>query len=428
MGAASRRHHLKRHHSILYVYSVMAIMIAGGLLNVRYNGNPMSPLPRWDDNNSIVALARSYVDKNTSNDTTSVNQHDDDVKLSGPRENDTLRTPQLSAVDSESIRRTLQAPSLKKRLYQPSDFANLTLLTFGDPIFEYGGYDEAPIVIPQHKLLFFTLPKVGCTVFKQLFRRVMNLKDWKVHNDVLPHVPGINGLYYLYHYTPADADYMLTDPSWTRAVFVRDPIERILSAYLDKAMDQNGVYLQNHCCPVAVKLALQKKTEGHTAYHLLSCQKHLAQQRNPVKTNFGKQALVSFDDFVQKVMPICSDPHWRSQKQRMGPLYWDHINFVGHMENIANDTERLLTQLGMWEQYGASGWGSNPRNDGENTSVFAGLSTVKHATGSGSRLDQYLKTIDLKATLLQLTREDYDFGSLDLASPGNRIFDAKTSR
>jgi hypothetical protein len=112
----------------------------------------------------------------------------------------------------------------------------------------------------------------------------------------------------------------------------------------------------------------------------------------------------------------------------MGPLYWDHINFVGHMENIANDTERLLTQLGMWEQYGASGWGSNPRNDGENTSVFAGLSTVKHATGSGSRLDQYLKTIDLKATLLQLTREDYDFGSLDLASPGNRIFDAKTSR
>ena len=31
--------------------------------------------------------------------------------------------------------------------------------------------------------------------------------------------------------------------------------------------------------------------------------------------------------------------------------------FVGHMENAVQDSQRLLEQLGVWEEYGATGWG-----------------------------------------------------------------------
>ncbi|CAM9749402.1 unnamed protein product, partial [Sphacelaria rigidula] len=36
------------------------------------------------------------------------------------------------------------------------------------------------------------------------------------------------------HITPARATEIMNDPTWTRAVFLRDPAERLLSCYLDK--------------------------------------------------------------------------------------------------------------------------------------------------------------------------------------------------
>jgi hypothetical protein len=41
----------------------------------------------------------------------------------------------------------------------------------------------APIVVKKYKLLFFTIPEVGCTVWKQLFRRVAGYADWQIHQD-----------------------------------------------------------------------------------------------------------------------------------------------------------------------------------------------------------------------------------------------------
>ena len=48
------------------------------------------------------------------------------------------------------------------------------------------------------------------------------------------HDPAKNGLTYLTDYSLEEAQLMLNSEEWTRAVFVREPKERILSAYLDK--------------------------------------------------------------------------------------------------------------------------------------------------------------------------------------------------
>ena len=106
-------------------------------------------------------------------------------------------------------------------------------------------WDRSPVVIESHKLIFFTIPKVGCTVFKQLFRRMMRHENWKTKD---PHNPHRNGLDYLSEWSLEEAAEMMTSPEWTRAVFIRDPKQRFLSAYLDKAVRKEGQYVNRHCC------------------------------------------------------------------------------------------------------------------------------------------------------------------------------------
>ena len=116
------------------------------------------------------------------------------------------------------------------------------------------GWDVSPVVLEKFRLIFFTIPKTGTTVFKQLFRRMMGYENWNHVDEIwpypLPHNPNNNGLVYLYDFPIATANEMMTSPSWTRAIFVRDPIERVLSAYIEKALrtaaDHN--YIREHCC------------------------------------------------------------------------------------------------------------------------------------------------------------------------------------
>ena len=112
------------------------------------------------------------------------------------------------------------------------------------------------------------------------------------------------------------------------AIFVRDPIERFVSAYLDKAVG-NKYFLQQQCC--------QRPDNNLTQSDCTAAQQ-------------------SIQDFY-KLAVICDNPHWRPQNRRIRPDHiWNYINFVGHMETVAQDAERLLRRIGVRERYGASGW------------------------------------------------------------------------
>ena len=215
-------------------------------------------------------------------------------------------------------------------------------------------WDAAPIVIPEYKLVFFTIPKVGCTVFKQLFRRIAQCPDWRTHDYELglPHDPERNSLTYLYHYSVDDALYIMTSEEWTRAVFVRDPMDRIISAYLDKAQPHpHGPTNNNHLSFVARVCCPRVGACGTMAQH-------------------------SFQDFVHMTR-WCPNPHWDSQSRRMENKFWPTITFVGHLETAQTDVKALLERVGAWELYGAAGWGINGTEP-----IFASKSTVRHKTNS----------------------------------------------
>jgi len=224
-----------------------------------------------------------------------------------------------------------------------------------------------PLVVPEYKLVFFTLPKVACTEWKLLFRRMYGLPEWpedQLSQDL--HNPVFNQLMYISNYTQQEAQEMLTSDEWTRAVFVREPKERVLSAFLNKFVEEKRFFV-NKCCQrssfhidvdVERGHCIRKKQEGDFVY------------------------------FLNRTLD-CPNPHWNPQVDAIDEKWWKQMSFVGYMHHVADDAERLLKQIytpkgtSAWDDYGKSGWGSN------RTTAFMVRDTAHHATNAHNKLRKY---------------------------------------
>jgi hypothetical protein len=229
-------------------------------------------------------------------------------------------------------------PEIQRKLVLPGDYIYYS---------ENESWDSAPIVIESHKLIFFSIPKVGCTVWKQLFRRMMGYTDWasQDYETYQPHNPQVNGLKYLYNYSLEEASVMMTSQEWTRAMMVRDPKTRFLSAFLDKSVGNFHLHIKRRCCPDESCIDDAQTLEGF----LRLCAK-------------------------------CYDDHWRPQSDRVDFKYWPYIDHISHVETAADDAKDLLQNIGAWEEFGASGWGN-----GGNYAIFES----RESSGSGMNHTTY---------------------------------------
>ena len=265
-------------------------------------------------------------------------------------------------------------------------FVQKDLVQAGDYIYyrDDDSWDAAPIVIESHKLLFFTIPKVGCTVWKQLFRRMMNYSDWtsQDYETYQPHNPEVNGLKYLYNYSLEEASIMMTSPEWTRAMMVRDPKQRFLSAFLDKAVGNFHNHIRDRCC-----------------HEDDECVEN-------AQTIFGFLTLCS----------KCYDDHWRPQSTRIDYKYWPYMDQILHVETAANDTRKLLQTIGAWEEFGLDGWGEQAAHSifaskgsngaGMNHSTYAEYQVWKWYTPESEQLVERFYQGDYENPLFQFRRGD----------------------
>jgi len=227
-----------------------------------------------------------------------------------------------------------------------------SLVKSSDKIMQKGEWEGSPIVLRKYKLVFWTIPKNSCEEFKRLFRRMEGYADWRTRYNsprgyahdgpasTLPHDPSQNGLTYLYNLSAKEATTILNDETWIKALFWRDPMERFVSAYLDKIVK-------------------------HPYYN----------------TRLGWD----FKLFVSKVENGKRDVHWNPQCELYDCNKWmPIINFMGHIETAAEDTERLLRQIGAWEDFGANGWGVD-----KNMPIFQGKKHATHTTGAHERMHEF---------------------------------------
>ena len=102
-------------------------------------------------------------------------------------------------------------------------------------------------VIPEYKLIFFAFPKVACSEWKRMFMRMNDNPKWCKTRGYNVHAPENNKIMTLNDFDASSAATMMSSPSWTRAAIFREPKERVLSAFLDKAV-RNHDYYEANCC------------------------------------------------------------------------------------------------------------------------------------------------------------------------------------
>ncbi len=258
-----------------------------------------------------------------------------------------------------------------------------TNLEPSDLIFTQGRWSN-PIVIQKYKLVFFTMEKVACTEWKLLFRRMLEYPTWEPTRDYEElHNPEYNGLTYLTDFTLEEAQEMLTSDEWTRAIFTREPKERVLSAFMDKFVNRD--YFANKCCGEN-RLDNEKEREN--------C--------------LRRSETMDFSYFLNRTLD-CPNEHWTPQADAIDDKWWPYINFVGYLHSASADVERLLRSLskshhgktpisnrrGMtrgsikttWDEHGKTGWGK------DGTEAFlARDNEAYHKTNAHGRLrDVYTK-------------------------------------
>jgi hypothetical protein len=234
-------------------------------------------------------------------------------------------------------------------------------------------YDSrSAFVIPEYKLIFFTFPKVACSEWKRMFMRIDGNPIWCKTRGINAHNPTLNKLGVLGDYDPEVATAMMTSPAWTKAAIVREPKERVLSAFLDKSVKE-GHYFTKKCC--------KNLAEGDEQ----TCIENLKDFK-------------SFLHFVTKYPKECFDVHWEPQVAKIDAKWWPYLDFIGYQNTLLDDSKKLMQMLTstrdtvqgrtLYDRYGSSGWGSEQGCENR-PHAFLEENTSAHNLNTGSKLKEW---------------------------------------
>lgn len=204
--------------------------------------------------------------------------------------------------------------------------------------------NTVPFVNEEYNLVFFLTAKVASTEFVRFFARLEGNPNWCGTNI---HHPQQHKLRFLNTYTLDEAHEIMTSPKWKKVIFVRHPKARLLSAFLDKAIQYSKRFTLEYC------VAYKRKGGSYD-----QCVKEHEK----------------FDFFLRKItQTLHEDVHWRTIYSRIDEKWWPYIDFIGNMDNLANDAKTFLSSIhsnidgvSAWDKIGTHGW-SGAKNNGNCT-------------------------------------------------------------
>ncbi|XP_017593777.1 PREDICTED: LOW QUALITY PROTEIN: carbohydrate sulfotransferase 9 [Corvus brachyrhynchos] len=175
----------------------------------------------------------------------------------------------------------------------------------------------------RHKVLYCEVPKAGCSNWKRV---LMVLSGLAASANNISH----DDVHYGKHLRKLDS-YDLKGiytrlNTYTKFIFVRDPMERLVSAFRDKFEHPNSYY---H--PVFGKAIIKKY-------------RHNADEE-ALKTGSG----VKFKEFIQYLLdshrPVGMDIHWEQVSKLCYPCLINY-DFIGRFETLEEDANYFLQLVG----------------------------------------------------------------------------------
>lgn len=175
----------------------------------------------------------------------------------------------------------------------------------------------------RHKLLYCEVPKAGCSNWKRV---LMVLAGVASSTRDINH----DAVHYSNHLKRLDSfDRRAIAErlrSYTKVLFIREPMERLVSAFRDKFESPNSYY---H--PVFGKPIISK-------YRV-----------NASKTALRTGSGVTFQEFIRYLLdvhrPVGMDIHWEPVSQLCSPCLLDY-DFIGKFETLEEDANFLLRRTG----------------------------------------------------------------------------------
>lgn len=174
----------------------------------------------------------------------------------------------------------------------------------------------------EKKYLYIETPKVACTKIKRILQEVEGLEISKrvwasIHTRDNKNVTYVKRLG---DYSIEEQNYLLKSPDVFRFCFVRNPYNRLFSAYNNKIYNNDIEYLK-------IQNGIRKKC-------------------------FVLDDKISFIDFIFYVIKqdiAEQDIHWRIQAEL---IFYDEINysFIGKLESFDNDFKYVLEKLNVEEK------------------------------------------------------------------------------
>ncbi|MFT7798584.1 carbohydrate sulfotransferase 8-like [Arapaima gigas] len=175
----------------------------------------------------------------------------------------------------------------------------------------------------RHKLLYCEVPKVGCSNWKRV---LMVLGGLAASTQEIPH----DAVHYGNHLKRLDS-FNRQDITWrlntyTKVLFVREPFERLVSAFRDKFESPNTYYHPVFGRPI---ISRYRPNASQAA----------------LRTGTG----VTFKEFMQYLLdvhrPVGMDIHWEHVNQLCSPCLLQY-DFIGRFETMEEDANFLLHRTG----------------------------------------------------------------------------------
>lgn len=185
-------------------------------------------------------------------------------------------------------------------------------------------------MVIHQRLIFCFVPKVACSNWLLTLRSASGLPELEDKNFI--HDRELSGLHYLSQHKSIGRLLYLNNPAYTRAVFVRNPWTRALSAYRSKLESIER---------------FSRSTRRHRFhFETIDAAKEFCRVNGMLETDGPELTFGEFLSFLEAAAPEKMNPHWQPQTIVAG-LDKIRYHFMGRFETLERDAERLTGMLGL---------------------------------------------------------------------------------